>query len=400
MGGRFVGGGGEGWGEACGGLCGWRRRRRRRRRTIDDSAADGRDDQPNVDGRPLRRDDLPLARRPREFLRSALVVDALALVVPQLAHGASRRRRSSPARLALRPARLARRPAPRLVAVRRHLLPAPVRVLRDAVRGDLALVLLRLGARGARAVREVCDGRPGDLVLCVFAHVDVEFDGGLAGGHVFGAGDGDGGLRDEVAGGLEEDLRAARVELGGALGGVVQGDDFGAGEVVAALEAGGEFHGETPLVVDEAVGAPRVGIGVVPVVHELEPAVAGGLVVLCRVDFLEVDGAGAVVRAVEGHLGRVVGPGAHLEGERRPVFHRGDVVDALGAVDVAGHVVAGVVDERVRRDFGIHAHAEGGAVALAEAVDVEDGPDGVGEGRWGGQGGEEEGVGLHGVFVE
>lgn len=140
-------------------------------------------------------------------------------------------------------------------------------------------------------------------------------DGGLARGYVFGAWDGDGGFGDEVAGGLDEDLAAAGVKLGGADGGVVQGDDLRAGEVVAALEAFGDLHGETSLVVDEAVGAPGVGVGVVAVVHELEPAVAGGAVLDGGVDFLQVDGAGAVVGAVERLLGGVVGPGAHLEGE-------------------------------------------------------------------------------------
>jgi hypothetical protein len=302
---------------------------------VDIAAADGLDDEADVDGCALRRQRLALVWRAGEGLGLARVVHGLALVVPQLAHGAARRGCRGPARLSLRPAVLARRPAPGLVRVRGDFLAAPVCALGDAGLGHETLGLLRLRDGGeVGIVGEVCDGGAGDLVLRVVAHVDVERDRGLAGAHVVRAGDGDGALGDQAAGALEEDLRTARVELGGAVGGIVQRDDLRTGEVVAAFEALGELHGEAAVVVDEAVGAPFVGVGVVAVVHELEPAVASALVVNGGGDFLQVDGAGAVVASVQGLFGRVVGPGAHLEGQGGPVFDRVDEADTFGSIDV------------------------------------------------------------------
>lgn len=325
------------------------------------------------------------------------------MVRPRLAHGASCGRRLRPAHLGLRPAVFVGRPASRLVRVRGDLLGAPVCVLRHAVGRHLAfgLRLLRRRREGRRRrVREVGHGRPGHLVLCVLPGVDVEMDRGLAGRHVLGAGDRDGRFGDEVAGGLEEDLRAARVELRGAFRGVVQGYDLWTGEVVPSFEALGKLDRETALVVDESVGAPFVRVGVVAVVHELEPPVAGALFGDGRGHLLQVHGAGPVVRAVEGHLGRVVGPGTHLEGQGRAILHRGHIVYAC-VVDVTCHIIAGVVRHGEGGGVGIHAHAEDGTVALGDAIDVEDGPGGVGEDSGRREGGEEEGLegGLHGEWT-
>ena len=100
-------------------------------------------------------------------------------------------------------------------------------------------------------------------------------DGGLARGYVFGAWDCDGGFGDEVAGGLDEDLAAAGVKLGGADGGVVQGDDLRAGEVVAALKAGRKLDGQTAVRFgDEPLRAPLVLGLVVSLIPDLEPAIA------------------------------------------------------------------------------------------------------------------------------
>jgi hypothetical protein len=87
-------------------------------------------------------------------------------------------------------------------------------------------------------------------------------------------------------------------------------------KVVSPLDICGNLHGDMPVILDHLLGAPLAGGGVVVGVPDLEPPVAGGVVVGRRVvDFLHVHGAGALVAYVDGARARAVGVFAEFEGE-------------------------------------------------------------------------------------
>ena len=113
------------------------------------------------------------------------------------------------------------------------------------------------------------------------------------------AGDRDGLLRELVAGRVEPDLSTASVELRVVLVGLMESKKLGANKVVAALEAIGHVDAEVALVGDQLLGTPLASGLVISLIPDLEPAIASALVVDSRVDFLEVNSAGALVRNVD-----------------------------------------------------------------------------------------------------
>jgi hypothetical protein len=69
-------------------------------------------------------------------------------------------------------------------------------------------------------------------------------------------------------------LGTASVELRVVVVCGVQGEDFGAGEVVSALKASRKLDIEETVVVNDLVCTPAVGGGVVAMLEDLEPAIA------------------------------------------------------------------------------------------------------------------------------
>lgn len=208
----------------------------------------------------------------------ALVVDALAFGLPELAASVSGDGSRVEALLGLLPALLGRGPAALLSSVVRNLGAAPVGVLDEAAGGLLALGLSSL-ARGSGLCgvgSELCELGAGELVGGGVLVVDVEAGAGLAVVDI--SRDGDGGLRDEVAVALEEDLGTAGVELGVVVVCGVKSEELGASEVVAALKAGRKLDVEETIIVDDLVRAPAVSVGVVAVLHDLEPAIASSCI--------------------------------------------------------------------------------------------------------------------------
>lgn len=231
------------------------------------------------------------------------LAERFAIVAPDIAVLVSNDGRCVPADLALVPAFLGGCPAALVVSCDcADGLCAPVGALEDAVVGDLPGVL-GLADIIARARLGVVDLGAGDLVgggrgsvvqvesearvLCVDVARDA--DRVLVG-------------NAQVAGGtiLDEDLGAAVVELRVALGSRVQGDEFGADEVVAGGQSRGKLHGEEAVVVIQGLGAPLLGVGVVTIFPDLEPTGSGGRIGEDVVDLLDIDRTGTLVAAVDG----------------------------------------------------------------------------------------------------
>ncbi|KAH0294445.1 glycoside hydrolase family 61 protein, partial [Aureobasidium sp. EXF-3399] len=221
-----------------------------------------------------------------------------------------------------------------------------------------------LGARPSVGRRRWnVDGRAGHRIgQCHGLVVDVE---------------GDGLLRELVAGRVEPDLGATSVELRIALVGLVKSKKFGTDEVVAALETIGHVDAEMAVVGDQLLGTPLASGLVISLIPDLEPAIASALVVDSRVDFLEINSAGSLVRDVDAANRRVVGPVADLEAEGGTAVDRTDASNALGAIDTAGHVAAVKAGNGIGGGVGISGHANAGAIALSLAIDIEFGKERV-----------------------
>jgi hypothetical protein len=114
-------------------------------------------------------------------------------------------------------------------------------------------------------------------------------------------------------------LCAARVELGIVFEGIVECKNLRADKVSATCETLGQVDVQETLVVDDLVSAPSIGILLVPVVKDLEPAIAGTLILNGGRNLLGVYRAGTLVAAVKGLLAWVVRPGVDLEAEKSAI---------------------------------------------------------------------------------
>jgi hypothetical protein len=197
-------------------------------------------------------------------------------------------------------------------------------------------------------------------------------------------------------------LSATSVELRVALVCVVESKKLGADKIVTTLKAVWNLDTEVAVVVDQLLGAPLASRLIIALIPDLEPAIASTLVVDSRVDFLEVDSAGALVRDVDAANRRVVRPVAEFEAESGTTVGRAHASNTLGAVDTAGHVTAVKAGNGIGGSVGISGHANAGAITLSLTIDVEFGKERVcvdalrshqGEHR-------DDGRNLHGVCEE
>jgi hypothetical protein len=324
-------------------------------------------------------------------LAHALVV--LALLLPDLAVGATGGRSRVPALVELSPAVLVGLPAALLVAVVGDLNTAPVGVGQDAVVGLEAGGLLGHGLGEVLVVV----GRLEDLGALDGERLEGLVEGVvLVGrvGHAGVAGDGNGGLGAGRSGRREVDLGAAKVVLGLVLhGDVVKGEELRADEVVATSKRVGNGDGNASLVLDHLLGAPLAGALIVALVPKLEPSITSGTVGGGVLDLLEVDGARTHVAPGEGLLGWVIGPLTVLESDLLATVHAASTGNTFGAVLTASHVAGAKVGDGVDGADGVDGLANASTGALSLAVDVDLGHDGV-SGRAGHQGQSCSGV-LH-----
>lgn len=197
-------------------------------RGVDDAAANGGHDLADVTRALCGSEDLALVGGAVEVAGAALVLDALALGLPELAAGVACGRSRVPACLALLVAVLGGGPAAGFAGVGGNFLSAPVGILNEAACGlqTFGLGGLRSGAGGS-ASNEFGNAGSGNLVLGVLVVVDVEADAWLAGGDV--SGNAHGLRRTKVSIALQEDLGATSVELWVALVGVVKGQNLWTG---------------------------------------------------------------------------------------------------------------------------------------------------------------------------
>lgn len=231
-------------------------------------------------------------------------------------------------------------------------LSAPVGALGETVRGD-DTVLLDLLAAGAAGCGDV-DLRAGDGVFGDGLLVDVEGDARVIGFDITRdaykvlAGD----LKRTFRAILDEDLSTAGVELRIAGVSAVQSKDFGANEVVSGGETGGQVDGEKSLVLDEGIDAPSVGLGVVPILPDLEPARTSSLGREHVVDLLDIYSTGTLVALGNGTSVASTGTHTELEGQASTTGGRTHIVDgcvseaALKSVSKAWDVGLGLETHR------------------------------------------------------
>ena len=205
-------------------------------RSVDIRGVDAtRQNSTDIDALLLLNKDLALVGRALEVSGIALILDALALGLPELAASVTSDGSRVEALIRLLPALLGGCPAALLGGIVGDFGAAPVGILSEAASGLLALSLSGLARGGGLSGLggELCKLRARHLVGGGVLVVDVEAGAGLAVVDV--SGNRDSGLGDKVTVAFEEDLGAASVKL--RLVGVcgVQGKKLGASEVVAAL---------------------------------------------------------------------------------------------------------------------------------------------------------------------
>lgn len=286
------------------------------------------------------------AGRTVEFAGFAFLLDRLAIRLPVLAilgaDGTSR----VIALLVLVPAVFGGSPASLLVRVARERQATPVVILHDAVGRLQAEGLLALCCPGFNVplggTALISWWAESGKVKLLGSVPDAKSHGGIL--HANMAWDGDGVFGYSRAGRVEEDLSTSDIELWvrGVLVSIMQSEQFGADEVVAACKVGGKLDGEFAVIGHDFRSTKLRGRVIVVVFEDLEPSGSGRVVVGSRVvDLLHVDGAGTHVALVQRARLRSVRPVAEIHGHGRTGFGWAYASNALLAVDAAGHVGAG-----------------------------------------------------------
>jgi hypothetical protein len=183
--------------------------------------------------------------------------------------------------------------------------------------------------------------------------------------------------------------------------GAMQSEDFGANQVVSRRKTGGKVDGEETLVLDECIDAPSVGLGVVAILPDLEPARTSSLGGEHIVDLLDIYSTGTLVALGNGTSVASTGTHTELEGQASTTGSRTDIVDgcvseaAFEGVSVeygtlvwgkrltASHIIAvNGVDRSIgtRRALAVPIRrlANTGPITLVLAIDEESGKESMG----------------------